>query len=173
MTEQLNWWIKPLLCQPKVSFLLRKDLRVGLLGHVSWGFFGLFFFSFKRSETVFQTGCTILYSYHFWCCLGARSCLTLFDPMDCSRPGSPVLHYLPELAQIHDHWVSNATSPSHPLPPSSSFAFNPSQHQDLFQFLPLIFEKIVKGKSISRDRLFVTPWPIQSMEFSRPEYKSR
>ena len=43
MTEQLNWWIKPLLCQPKVSFLLRKDLRVGLLGHISWGFFGLFF----------------------------------------------------------------------------------------------------------------------------------
>ena len=43
MTEQLNRWIKPLLCQPKVSFLLRKDLRVGLLGHISWGFFGLFF----------------------------------------------------------------------------------------------------------------------------------
>ena len=25
-------------------------------------------------------------------------CLTLCDPMDCSTPGSPVLHYLPEFA---------------------------------------------------------------------------
>ena len=23
------------------------------------------------------------------------------QPMDCSTPGSPVLHYLPEFAQIH------------------------------------------------------------------------
>ena len=25
--------------------------------------------------------------------------------MDCSMPGSPVLHYLPEFAQMHVHWV--------------------------------------------------------------------
>ena len=31
----------------------------------------------------------------------AQSCLTLCDPMDCSMPGSPALHHLPELAQIH------------------------------------------------------------------------
>ena len=30
----------------------------------------------------------------------AKSCLTLFDPMDCSVPGSPVLHCLLEFAQI-------------------------------------------------------------------------
>ena len=30
-----------------------------------------------------------------------------------------------------------------------------------------------KWKSLSRVRLFVTPWPIQSMESSRPEYWSR
>ena len=33
------------------------------------------------------------------------SCLTLWDPMDCSMPGFPVLHHLPELAQTHVHWV--------------------------------------------------------------------
>ena len=34
--------------------------------------------------------------------------LTLCDPMDCITPGSPVLHYLPEFAQIHAHWVGDA-----------------------------------------------------------------
>ena len=28
---------------------------------------------------------------------------TLCDPMDCSTPGLPVLHHLPELAQTHVH----------------------------------------------------------------------
>ena len=39
-------------------------------------------------------------------------CPALCSPMDCSIPGSPVLHYLPEFAQIHVHWVSDATQPS-------------------------------------------------------------
>ena len=34
-------------------------------------------------------------------CSVAKSCLTLCDPEDCSMPGFPVLHYLPELAQTH------------------------------------------------------------------------
>ena len=36
------------------------------------------------------------------------SCVTLCDPMDCSRPGFPIFHYLPEFAQIHVHWVGDA-----------------------------------------------------------------
>ena len=39
-----------------------------------------------------------------------------------------VLHYLPEFAQIHIHWVGDAIWPSYPLPPPSPFAFNLSQH---------------------------------------------
>ena len=35
--------------------------------------------------------------------LVAQSCLTLCDPMDCSTPGLPVHHQLPELIQIHVH----------------------------------------------------------------------
>ena len=66
------------------------------------------------------------------CCFSVtRSCPTLCNPMDCSRPGFPVLHYLPELAQAHVHWVSDAIQPSHPLPPPSLFAFNLSQHLGL------------------------------------------
>ena len=45
----------------------------------------------------------------------AQSCPTLCDLKDCSMPGFPVLHYLPEFAQIHVHWVGNAIQPSHPL----------------------------------------------------------
>ena len=37
------------------------------------------------------------------CCSVAQSCPTLCYPMDCSRPGFPVLHYLPEFAQTHVH----------------------------------------------------------------------
>ena len=33
----------------------------------------------------------------------AQSCLTLCDPMDCSTPGRPVHHQLPEPAQTHVH----------------------------------------------------------------------
>ena len=33
----------------------------------------------------------------------AQSCATLCDPMDCSTPGFPVHHQLPELAQTHAH----------------------------------------------------------------------
>ena len=49
----------------------------------------------------------------------AQSCPTLCNPMDCSMPGLPVHHQLPELAQTHVHWVSDAIQPSHPLSSSS------------------------------------------------------
>ena len=38
--------------------------------------------------------------------------------MDCSRPGSSILHYLLEFAQFHVHWVGDSIEPSHPLPPA-------------------------------------------------------
>ena len=42
------------------------------------------------------------------CCSVSKLCHTLCDPMDCSAPGFSVLHYLPEFAQTHVHWVSDA-----------------------------------------------------------------
>ena len=53
--------------------------------------------------------------------------------MGCSIPGLPVLHYLPEFAQTHVHWVDDAVQPSHPLLPLSPPALNLSHHQGLFQ----------------------------------------
>ena len=44
-----------------------------------------------------------------------QSCPTLYDPMDCSTPGLPVYHQLPELTPTHAHWVGDAIQLSHPL----------------------------------------------------------
>ena len=63
----------------------------------------------------------------------AQPCPTLCDPMDCSTPGFPVHHQLPELAQTHIHRVSDAIQPFHPLASASPPAFNLSQYQGLFQ----------------------------------------
>ena len=45
----------------------------------------------------------------------AQSCLTICDPMDCSTPGLPVHHQLPEFTQTHVHQIGDAIQPSHPL----------------------------------------------------------
>ena len=63
-----------------------------------------------------------------------QSCLTLSNPMDCSTPGLPVYHQLPEFTQTHVHWVGDAIQPYHPLL-SPSLTFNLSQHQGLFQWV--------------------------------------
>ena len=49
-----------------------------------------------------------------------QSCPTLCDPMNCSTPGLPVYHQLPESTQNHVHWVSDTIQPSHPVIPFSS-----------------------------------------------------
>ena len=64
----------------------------------------------------------------------AQSCPTLCHPMDCSTPGLPAHHQLPELAQTHVHRVGDAIQSSYPLLSPSPPAFNLSQHQGLFQW---------------------------------------
>ena len=63
-----------------------------------------------------------------YCCyLVPQLCLILCDPMDCSTPGFPVHHHIPEFSQIHVNWVSDAIQLSHPLsspcPPSCPQSF--------------------------------------------------
>ena len=64
-----------------------------------------------------------------------QSCPTLCDPMNCSTPGLPVHHQLPESTQTHVHWVGDAIQPSHPLSSPSPPALNLSQHQGLFHWV--------------------------------------
>ena len=65
-----------------------------------------------------------LWQWFVVCCSVAEPCLTLCDLMDCSMPGSPVLHYLLESAQIHvkSHWccltISSSAAPFSSCPQS-------------------------------------------------------
>ena len=74
-----------------------------------------------------------MYVYCF--CSVTKSYSTFCDPMDCSTSGFPVLHYLPDFAQIYVHCISDAIQPSHSVPPSSPFAFILLQYQGLFQWV--------------------------------------
>ena len=49
------------------------------------------------------------------CCSVAKLCPTFCNPINCSLPDFPVLHYLLGFAQTHVHWVGNAIQLSHPL----------------------------------------------------------
>ena len=86
-----------------------------------WSFFGhlerIWMSSFSQVSSVIQ------------------SCPALCDPMDCSTPGLPVHHQLPELTQTHVHRVGDAIQPSHPLSFPSPPTFNPSQHQGVFKWV--------------------------------------
>ena len=63
--------------------------------------------------------CLRLLSLFCCCCSLTHLCPTLCDPINCSTPGFPVLHYLPEFAQTHVHWVDDATISSSVVPFSS------------------------------------------------------
>ena len=81
-------------------------------------------------------------SVSYLCCSVSQSCLTLCNSMDCSTPGLPVPHHLPEFAQVHVHCINDVIQPSHPLMPSF--------------FLPLIFPSI---KDFSNELALHINWP--------------
>ena len=95
----------------------------------------------KRTRTLLGVGkwwnpneiCSLVSSVQFSSV--AQSCPTLCDPMNRSTPGLPVHHQLPEFTQTHVHRVCDAIQPSHPLSSPSPPAPNPSQHQNLFQWV--------------------------------------
>ena len=87
----------------------------------------------------------------------AQLCLTLCSSMDCSTPGLPVHHQLPEFTQTHVHWVSDAIQTSHPLSFPSCPSFNLSQHQGHFQWVSSSYH-VAKGVSASA---LVLPMNIQ------------
>ena len=63
------------------------------------------------------------------CCSITQSYPTLCDPMDCSTPGFPGLHYCPEFAQTHVHWFSDTFQLSHSLSLSSPPTLSLAQHR--------------------------------------------
>ena len=100
-----------------VVILKKRFIRVQLIYNVGWLVSGV-----QQIESVIQF---------------SQSCPTLCNLMDCSMPGFPIHHDLPEFAQTHVHRVGDAIQPSHPLLSPSPPAFNFSQHQGLFQWVIL------------------------------------
>ena len=78
----------------------------------------------------------------------AQLCPALCDPMNCSMPGLPVHHHLPEFTQTHVR-VHGAIQPSHPRSSSSPPAPNPSQHQSLVQWVNFSHEVAKASASAS------------------------
>ena len=76
---------------------------------------------------------TVAFILSFVSCSVAQLCLTNCEPHRLQHARFPVLQYLPEFAQTHLHWVSDAFQPSHPLSSPSPPVLNPSQHHGLFQ----------------------------------------
>ena len=82
----------------------------------------------------------MFYCLEFCCCLVDKLCLTLCNPVDCTMPGFPVLHYLLEFAQTHVCGVGEAIQPSHPLSPASPLALNLSKHQGPLQWVSTLHQ---------------------------------
>ena len=72
--------------------------------HISTEFFKINFINLKFTKYQFSSVSLV-----------TQSCPTLCNPTNCSTPGLPVHHQLPESTQTHVHWVGDAIQPSHPL----------------------------------------------------------
>ena len=100
------------------------------------------------------------------CCSVAKLFPTLCDPMDCSVPGFPVLHHLPQFAQIPVHWVDDAIQPAHCLPPSQP-AFSLSHYQGLFQWVSAshLVAKVLELQRQSFQWIFMGwfPWGLSGL----------
>jgi len=91
----------------------------------------------------------------------AQSCPTLCDPMNRSTPGLLVHHQLLEFTQTHVHRVGDAIQPSYPLSSPSPPTLNPSQHQDLFQWVNSVWGGQSIGVSASTSVL-----PVNTQDWS-------
>ena len=89
----------------------------------------------QTSEMKENIGDRIFFQYSVQFSSAAPLCPTLCDPMNCSTPGLPDHHQLPEPNQTHVHWVDDAIQPSQPLFSPSPPALNLSQHQGLFHWV--------------------------------------
>ena len=103
-----------------------------------------------------------------------QSCPTLCHPMDCSTPGLPVHHQLPEFAQTHVHRVGDAVQPSHPLS-SPSPAFSLCQHQSFprSQFFTSGGQSIGVSASASILPMNIGDWFDLAVQFNSVQSLSR
>ena len=124
-------------CQSRTDVPKRKTEAEPTAGWTATpeGSFGCYWKEYKAVQPAWKPVLQLLLTLNVWLlccrCWVTKLCQTLRDLMHCNSPALPVPHYLPELAQTHVHWVSNAIQPSHALSSPSPF-FDLSQHQGPF-----------------------------------------
>ena len=89
----------------------------------------------------------------------AQSCPTFCDPMDCSTPGFPVHHQLPELTQTHVHWVSDSSGSLPPMTRIKVWFPHPNSEQ---LWKAILASEIPGGELRTLSRLQRTPSSAQS-----------
>ena len=110
-------------------------------------------------------------------CMGAKlvqSCLTVCNPMDCSPPGSSV-HVILQARILERVAISSSRESSLPRDPTNVSYVSCTGRKILYHECQLVSPWDMpewKCKLLSGVQLFVTPWTIRSVEFSRPEYWS-
>ena len=119
LPERLSLWLNRIVPSPCTSFSCHRI--------VSKGYLFLPFYPLLSQKQYLSRSV-------------AKLCLTPCGPMNCSTPSFPVLHHLPEFAQIHLHWVTDAIQPSHPLLLPFPPALNLSHHQGLFQWVGSLYQ---------------------------------
>ena len=130
---------------------VKKEDNKGNLSKNTWRIYcwefsrnGIFFYKNQESESlvsIINSKLIHLKKSHLGissCCSIIKLYLTLWDLMDYSTTGFPVL-YLQEFAQTHVHWVTDSIQPSHPLSHPSRPALDLFQHQGLFQWVSSLY----------------------------------
>jgi len=153
---------KSTVCKSKGPPCIWKEQNLDEWGHHS-STYCISYGHCSHSQALF--GC-------FCCCSVTKLCLTFRDPMDHSMPDLSVPHHLPELAQVHIHWISDAIQPSRSLLPSSPSAFNLSQHQGLFQWIGRGFQtsqrrSLRKGETGVREKCLAVSSFVKRGSFER------
>ena len=82
---------------------------------------------------------TLLFMDVCYCCAFPKSHPNM-QPCRLQHVRLPCPSLSPRVCSIHDHWVSDAIQPSHPLSPPFPFAFYLSQHQGLFQWVNSLYQ---------------------------------
>ena len=133
--NMINFWNIPCVCKKNVYYLVFVCIILYMLIrsftlHVFPLYpncFSVCFYYKEKYIITFHYNCVFTYpfllsvSHSLWrlCSVRfnsvAQSCPTLCNPMDCSTPGFPVYHQLPELTRTHVHRVGDAIQPSLPL----------------------------------------------------------
>ena len=145
MLHGLSWSLCPFGTPvPHVTVTYKRPSLLGASLLVRSGFLG----DLVRSAC--QHFCVVHLPKSVVCCSVTKFCLTLRDPTDGNMPGFPILHCLPEFAQMYVHRVADAIQPSPPLSfPSPAPSLSQHQSFPMSQLFPSGHQSIGASASAS------------------------